>query len=680
MNMVSYIILNLLLFSSWFILLFKKRESLSFVDRLIGTFILSITQIILTEMILGVIFKRLYATPLFVFNLSISLFIIVITMTMTRDLSIYRELKERVVRVFSVIEGDIVLSLISIIFIISICWIIFLGYLFPSYTWDALWYHLPIVGYIIQSGAIQENPAPSMIDQFINIFPKNIELFFLWNIIFLKSDVITDLSQLLFTIMGVFTIYSIAIKLGVERRYAIYSGLLFFFTPIIILQSTTNYVDIAVSVLFLIAVNFLMHDNPVNCTNNEFETKDTKMQRLPILLAGITTGILLGSKGSGPLFVIVLSTAIVLQKILRHRCSLKPPNKNFIRDSLTPYLLYFILPSFLIGGYWYIKNWFLYDNPVYPMEISFLNITIFKGLYSGIIDPAPRIIESLSPIKGLIHIWLERVEYYLYDSRLSGFGPIWFIMSLPSIIFSLIYALKKRDFRFLFLSMILIATFILHPRSWNTRYVIFIVGLGALSSGIVLEYFKERGKTLKIIILILVLYTAITSNSPAITPDKIGEFIQLPSSSRTIVEHDPFNIHLQARQEYEYWRWISSNISKGDVLAYTFEPLFLSPLWNKEFSNKIVYIKADSYNEWLRELKDEKTTHILIRTRSPEDKWIEEENELISSYNWLGNIKRRFEVVFLDENYKIIRFLPHKDLLSVVSLLPRGRGDIKKSL
>ncbi|MEF9426144.1 MAG: hypothetical protein L0956_02850 [Candidatus Mariimomonas ferrooxydans] len=73
-----------------------------------------------------------------------------------------------------------------------------LGYLFPSFTWDALWYHLPMVGYIMQSGAIQEVPASSFIIQFINSLPKNIELLFLWNIIFLKNDTIVDLTQLFF--------------------------------------------------------------------------------------------------------------------------------------------------------------------------------------------------------------------------------------------------------------------------------------------------------------------------------------------------------------------------------------------------------------------------------------------------------------------------------------------------
>jgi hypothetical protein len=64
---------------------------------------------------------------------------------------------------------------------------IFLGYLFPSYAWDALWYHLPMVGYIMQSGSI-EKPT-QFIDQLIIYFQKYGALL-LWNTIFLKSDII----------------------------------------------------------------------------------------------------------------------------------------------------------------------------------------------------------------------------------------------------------------------------------------------------------------------------------------------------------------------------------------------------------------------------------------------------------------------------------------------------------
>ncbi|GBE06103.1 hypothetical protein BMS3Abin10_01747 [bacterium BMS3Abin10] len=667
LNIAMYISVNLLLFSSWYILLYKKKNYLSFADRLIGAFVLGLTQIIATEMLLGVVFKKLFAVPLFLSNIFISSSILIFVLLQEKmGTKIYpagknisnrvsHEIKDETVRIFGIIKRDRILFCIFCLFITVFFWLIFLAYLFPSYGWDALWYHLPIVGNILQRGAIEEEAVSFSINLFINIFPKNIELFFLWNTIFLNSDIIMDMSQLFFTITGVLTIYSIAVKLKIKEEYAIYSSLLFFFTPVIILQSTMNYVDIAVSVLFLIAINFLMRD-------------DREKRTTPVLLSGLATGILLGSKGSGPIFLIVLSAAILIHELTGYFNLVKPrsnlssniPDKKcrngFVKDSLITYMVNFMPAVLLLGGYWYIKNWMLYGNPVYPMEVSFFNITLFKGLYGGIIDSAPGILDKLPWLQGLFYVWLERVEYYLYDSGLSGFGPMWFILYLPSLVFSIVYAIKWKRYNFLFIGAILIVTFLLYPRNWNTRYVIFIVGLGALSFGLVLENFNRRAGILKVIALLIAGYVFFSANSPSIMPGKIREFILLSPGERTVARLAPFNIDLHARQEYGYWIWISDNISERDTLAFTFEPLFLAPLWNREFSNRIVYIRSDAYNVWTNELKMNNVTHVLIRTNSMEDGWIKKEKRLLSGLWWVTAIKEKFKVVYADENYKIMRF------------------------
>ena len=345
MNIIAYIIVNILLFASWYVFLFRYKELLSFVDRVISTFILGLTQIIATEMLLGVVLKKLYAAQLFWINVSVSLVVLIYSISTGKTIippsplvikwggekisrgqlvlkDILTEISCTVAWFWTAIKSDLILFFIFMLFFISVCWIIFLGYLFPSYTWDALWYHLPIAGYIMQSGAIGDIPNNSFIEQFINIFPKNIELFFIWNIIFLKNDIVTDLSQLLFTIAGVLAIYSIAVKLNIKERAAIYSSLLFFFAPIVILQSATNYVDVAVSVLFLAAVNFLMSDMP--CKDG-FEPSPYEgdaggacfqKRKITTLMAGLTAGILLGSKGSGPLFIALLSAVIIVREFL----------------------------------------------------------------------------------------------------------------------------------------------------------------------------------------------------------------------------------------------------------------------------------------------------------------------------------------------------------------------------
>ncbi|MBI5194715.1 MAG: hypothetical protein HZA10_00165 [Nitrospirae bacterium] len=692
LNSAIYIAVNLLLFSSWYLLLYPVRKKtlpelsnggcqLPFIDGVLGAFVLSLTQIIVTEMILGVVFKRLYAMPLFYLNVFISLIVLILAVHSGNnrllnppapplqkggkggflDKNIFKnfllEFRNEANLFSNIIKKDKILLCLFTIFLIYLCYMIFIGWLFPSYTWDALWYHLPIAGYIMQGGAIQENPAPSFIDLFINIFPKNMELFFLWNIIFLKSDIIADLSQLLFTIAGVFTVYSIAVKMRIKEEHAVYSALLFFFTPIVILQSTTNYIDIAVSVLFLIAVNFLMYDGAENYAKNESVLNRLKENKIPVLLSGLTTGILLGSKGSGPIFALVLVVILTLKNVLKNFNFLKTDALRITHHTLRFYSLYFILPAFLLGGYWYVKNWVLYNNPVYPINITIFNTTLFKGLYGGIIDPPPQVFKGLTLPAQLFYVWLERVEYYLYDSRLSGFGPVWFILFLPTVVFSLVSAVKNKNYDFLFVSAILIIIFLVYPRNWNTRYVIFIVGLGAVSFGTALDYFCVKGKWLKIIALLLAVYTFLTANSPCIMPSKIREFVRLPAKERSISRHAPFNIDLHARQEYGCWIWIGNNIVRGDTLAYTFEPLFLSPLWNSAFSNRIIYIKSESYNEWLENLKKNNVTYVLIRQNSEEDKWVDKARKLISRFWWLSAPSEKFKVVYSDENYKIMKFI-----------------------
>lgn len=659
MEIASYISINLLLLSSWYILLYRIKESLSFVDRLIGTFLLGLTQIIATQMLLGVVFKQLYPLPLYVLNVSVSLLILFFSLRNNRARGVFLEIKDEFAGFFRLIYGDKILLFIFALFSVSVCWLVFLGFLFPSYSWDALYYHLPIVGQIIQSGAIQESTNPSFIQQYINIFSKNINLFFLWNVIFLKNDVIVDLSQLCFTIIGVLSVYSMAVKLKVRKEYALYCSVLFFFTPVIILQSTTNYVDVAVSMLFIITANYMLHDDRIRHSK---EARNTSL-----LLSGLATGILLGSKPTGPVFllviVIVFSAHYFMSKfnLFSHdpRVNVNVPDRDW-----KTICIYYCVPVLLTGGFWYIRNWILHGNPVYYMDVSIFGVTIFKGMKSDWVEPAPAVIDKLNYFTSLLHVWLEKVEYYMYDSRFSGFGPVWFILFLPAIFFALIRAVVGKHYSFLFISSILLITFFLHPRNWTTRYVMFVVGYGALSFGLVLEYFHNRARIIRFVVLLLASYTFLTANSPCIMPGQIKEFVGIPPGERTLSKHKPFNIDTKVHREYGYWIWIENNILPGDTLIYTFEvfdldarnPLFTAKLWNSGFSNKVAYVKSDSYKEWLKALNSHNASYVLTKKGSAEEGWIEKERKLYYSLRWMGNVKEKFKIVYSDNIYKIAAY------------------------
>jgi hypothetical protein len=465
--------------------------------------------------------------------------------------------------------------------------------------------------------------------------------------------------------MGILTTYSIALKLHIKGKSALYSSFLFFFTPIVILQINTNYIDIAVSVLLLTVINFLLYESPY-FHNESSPVEGHDDRKYPVILAGVAAGILLGAKGSGPLFTIIISIAIIVQECIKHRRQIyardSAGKSNIIRRSIIPYLIYFFLPLILVGSYWYIKNWVLYGSPVYPMEIAVFNITIFKGLYKKMLDPVPSLIENSSYFMRLFHVWMEKVEYYLYDSRLSGLGPLWTILLLPSLVFAFINSLIRKQYNWLFISVLLIMIFAIHPRNWTTRYTIFMVALGAVSYGFVIDFFGRRDRITGIIALVLASYTFLTVNSPCVMPAKIREFMDMPAKERTIARHKPFNIDIHVSQEYGYWTWINDNVEEGETVAYTFEPLFLTPLWKDGFSSKIIYIGSSNYDDWLKRLKDRDVTYVLLRQHSEEDGWIESDKNVLSGMGvQSGRGNEEFTMVYTDDNYKIMKLVRAKD-------------------
>ena len=676
MNIVAYITVNLLLFSAWYILLFRNKSSLSFADRVSGTFILGLAQIIFTQMVLGVLFKKLFATPLFVLNVTVSLVILIFIFRRKPGFptGILSELYKKLKWFLNAIKSDWILFSVFILFFISLCYLIFTGYLFPSYSWDSQFYHLPIIGFILQSGAIENIPYNSLIYTFINVFPKNIDLFFLWNVIFLKSGTIVDLSQLPFTIAGMLAIYSMAVKLKIRDKYAVYCGLLFFFAPVMILQSTTNYVDIAISVLFLMAVNFLMCPRVLllqESSGSALPFKSTcEVDPVPprrwigLLLAGVTAGILLGAKGSGPLFIFALSIVFIINEF-RGRVSLKrhgytaESKKQFsLKKIIFKYFVLFVLPVILLGSYWYIQNWIYYNNPVYPFQVILFDRILFPGPFTEILHSGPDFLKEMPALFRPFYVWLEKVEYYSYASELSGSGPLWFILFLPALVLSVIYAFWKKKYDFLLLALVIVFVFLLHPNNWNTRYVIFLFALGSLSFAIIMNTFDKRAKILQSICFLFVAYTFFAVVSPSVTPEKIKEFIHLPANARTIARMEPYSLNETQRGNYRLWAWISKNMSGGDILVYTFHPNLLGPFWNSDFSNKIVYVKEHKFEKWVNTLDEINADYVLVlvRPRSMEYFWLTKLSKLRNDPKWTP-VYNKFRPVYSDSDYVVMRII-----------------------
>src|SRR5262249_28297352 len=120
-------------------------------------------------------------------------------------------------------------------------------YALPSATWDALTYHLTAVGAWFRSNHILLTPLTVK----ANTNPMNGELTFLWVQALARSDLLIELPQLVFAFIGALAVGAIARTVGVSRGGAVVAAALYFLTPTVVGQATTNYVDLVLPGLYL---------------------------------------------------------------------------------------------------------------------------------------------------------------------------------------------------------------------------------------------------------------------------------------------------------------------------------------------------------------------------------------------------------------------------------------------
>ena len=574
-----YLFISAYIFITYYYFLTRKyREAYSFADRLLGTFILGISQIILTEMMLG-FSLRLNSQNLLIFNFVISTCILVFSGVRRTEIARqYREVKYNLISFLALLIRHKVLLSVFILAFLQVAWWAFLVYLVPPYAWDDLFYHLPKVAYMLQSGGITDFQVYPLI--WIDQFPFNSELLFLWNVIFPRNDILVNGSQIIFALFAVLAIYSLARKAGVGQQNAAWA-VIFLFIPVVIQQATTCYIDIIMSALLIGAVNFmLMRDKP----------------KINVLIVGMTIGIMLGSKYSyiGPcLIVSVTLWILILANIGKDDGENKVRrSKGKIAGEIALKLAIYLMPVMLLGGTWYIRNYLQFGNPVGPYQVEILGRVIFPGVLNPATQalPDPTLVSSFQ-INTVLKVWVERwapifaAPYYSYDGS-RGFGPMFWILLIPSGVFAIILACKRRYWDYPVIFTVFGLCFLVIPFDWQSRYTIFVCGFGILSLTVILEYLKQS-KVISLIAMPIIVLTLLQGNFQIdLTPRVISEYIQSSPEQR-------HSTYISWTKDYaELYQKLLGQ--KGVTILYSFVPYgFTYPLWDQGFTNKVLPIPAN---------------------------------------------------------------------------------------
>jgi hypothetical protein len=271
----------------------------------------------------------------------------------------------------------------------------------PSTLPDTLAYHLPMVVDWFQQHRLTPFYLP-WADFANSYFPGNGHLVYLWVFAPLGSDLLVNgANLLLWASLGLGFLYA-SRKLGVSARVSSAVALIFVLTPLSLSQSLDQTLDVASGAFFLLAMGHLLRFGQSRRTWH-------------LVLFSLCAGLVLGTKYSGPAYVALLSAAYLMILWLL-RCRMSAGRRLAMMGV-------FAAGTLLVGGWWYVRNFVLAGNPMYPMDVSPFGATIFLGVDMGLWQ-SNRLLPLLADVNLLVK---------LATAAVMAYGAVFALLSLLAL-------------------------------------------------------------------------------------------------------------------------------------------------------------------------------------------------------------------------------------------------------
>jgi len=462
--MTALLFMNLAAGISAFLLGFKVLKPGNFVDSLLASFICYFTQIIATELLLGIC-GILYLNNLILLNLAVLLIIWLICAGKKHALAIPKpELRGLFKNRIALFCACLIVSFGAIKILINL--------LNPPFGWDDLNYHFTFPVEWLKTGNLN-NPITIADDPSPSYYPLNGSLIFLWCILPLRDVFLADVAQVPFFILAFLAVYSICRKLDLTRGNAYFAACLFTLIPNYFKQLQIAYVDVMVGALFLVCLNWLF------LLQKQFSLGN-------VLIFSLSLGLLLGTKTLALPYAALLLIPFLYLSLKNGRGGVK----------LLPVIL---LTVIALGGFSYIRNFLETGNPLYPLDLQLFGRNIFKGVMDAETYRAHFKPQDYSLTKFLFH---------------EGLGVQTLIFIFPAVFIALpVFLLKRKGKQeyytlyFLALPVLLYLAFRYIIPLANTRYLYPLLGVGMISG----FYLSALLKIPKRIIAIAALICALAS-------------------------------------------------------------------------------------------------------------------------------------------------------------------------
>jgi hypothetical protein len=218
----------------------------------------------------------------------------------------------------------------------------------PPISRDALIHHLAIPKLWLRHGGFYETPWANY-----SYYPMNINLLYLVSLYF-KNDIIPKFIHLAFGLGTGWLIY-LYLKQKFDHNWGLLGMIIFFTTPIVVWLSTSAYIDLGMTFFSTSSVLAFV------------KWRDSEYRQIKwLLISSFCMGIAVGSKYNALIALLILNMILML---------------SYVRDTnrqmaALKYGILFFTVTALVALPWYLKNYFLTENPFYPLFDSF-----FKSLH-----------------------------------------------------------------------------------------------------------------------------------------------------------------------------------------------------------------------------------------------------------------------------------------------------------
>lgn len=480
---------------------------------------------------------------------------------------------------------------------------LFVGHLLPPYAYDELAYHLVSVANWAGLHQIVDTPA----SLWATVYPKNAELLYTWLYLFVQGDSWVHLGQWIFAVVGVVATIQCARALGVSTRGAIATGAMFLFAPTVLLQSTTDYTDLAFASIFLAFFFFYLKS-----LNNNLNVRY-------ILLAGICGGVDLGMKSSAVLYIAVCGIILLVYAIQFTRCERLSVSRLFML------CLVFVIPIGVLGSYWYIHTWVLFGNPVYPFTVTVHGHVLFRGMGSVqqliMLPNTPKILLGHPWWSQVWISWTTVATYYAYDMQIGGFGIQWTILEFPALVVFTFYTLFKDVRLWLTVVLPLWLIFALEPANWWARYTLFMVAFGAwafvyVAEKLVPNWARRVMHTGFLTVILLsygigiFLFTSAHVRDTGFVARAIHNAVTTPRGQRTV-----------GSVVFPEYKWVDS-LQRSVSIGFTDDIPYPYPLYGKGAINRVTNITATNAKDFLSEVLSNQIDYLMTRRVSRDEEWI----------------------------------------------------------